>query len=208
MSAAARHLPVRWTLVLATLCALALIVFLRKHQPSYEEKVAPLTVAGVIGTPARARNFEVTVKRLKLARAYRVDGRYLDDPSRVVRADGIWLSALLEATATREPGFLSAQLRTRRGRLYSSSGGDRPRLPGVNLATTSLATGIPASGAYFFDVPEAALEGASLQFYWGLGAPGNLDHLVDIDLQLDAAALAELRGKTVPELDMRMRTDQ
>jgi len=208
MSAAPRHLPIRWTLVTATLCALALIVLLRKHQPSYEEKVAPLTVAGTIGAPVTARNFEVTVKRLKLARAYRIDGRYSGDPSQVVRADGIWLSALLEATATREPGFLSAQLRTRDGRLYAASGGDRPKLDGVNLGETSLATGIPASGAYFFDVPEAGLEGASLQFYWGLGAPSGLDHLLDIDLGLDARALAELRDQAVPELDMRTRTDQ
>lgn len=202
-----RHLPIRWTLVLATICALGLIVFLRKHQPSYEEKVAPLKVSGALGAPARARNFEVTVKRLKLARAYRVDGRYSGDPSRVVRADGIWLSALLEATATQAPGFLGAQLRTRDGRLYAASGGDRPKLDGVNLAGTSLVTGITASGAYFFDVPEARLEGATLQFYWGLGAPGAQDHLLDIDLGLDAARLQELRSKTVVELDLRTRTD-
>ncbi|MEO6102500.1 MAG: hypothetical protein ABIP44_02545 [Pseudoxanthomonas sp.] len=208
MSASAAYSPVRWRLVVATLCALGLIVFLRKHQPSYEEKIAPLPVTGTIGVATKARNFEVKVKRLKMARAYRVDGRYSDDPSQVVRADGIWLSALLEATATREPGFVSAQLRTRDGRLYASSGGDRPKLEGVNLAGTSLATGITASGAYFFDVPEARLEGATLQFYWGLGAPGGLDHLLDIDLQLDAQTLSRLRDQAVPELDMRMRTDR
>ncbi|RYZ72390.1 MAG: hypothetical protein EOP91_08265 [Lysobacteraceae bacterium] len=208
MRLAKTRMPIRWSLVAATLAALALIVVLRKNQPSYEEKVAPLTVAGAIGAPVTARNFEVTVKRVKLARAYRIDGRYSNDPSQVVRADGVWLSALIEATATREAGFLSAQLRTRDGRLYAASGGDRPRLDGVNLAETSLATGIAASGAYFFDVPEARLEGATLQFYWGLGAPPGLDHLLDIDLGLDARALAELREQAVPELDMRTRTDQ
>lgn len=207
MSSSARHLTVRWRLVVATLCALALIVVLRKQQPSYDEKVAPLMVAGVIGAPAKARNFQVTVKRLKLARAYRVDGRYSGDPSQVVRADGIWLSALIEATASREPGFLSAQLRTRDGRIYSASGGDRPKLAGVNLAETSLATGVAATGAYFFDVPEQALENATLQFYWGLGAPAGMDHLLDIDPGLGAGALANLRRKAVPELDMRTRTD-
>jgi len=208
MSYLARPLSVRWGLILATICALGLIVFLRRHQPSYEEKVAPLRVTGTINAPAKARNFEVKVKRLKLARAYRIDGRYDGDPSRVVRADGIWLSALLEVTATGEPGFVSAQLRTRDGRLYAASGPDRPKLDGVNLAGTSLATGITASGAYFFDVPEDRLEDATLQFYWGLGAPGSMDHLLDIDLGLEVKALAELRDEAVPELDMRTRMDR
>ena len=54
---------------------------------------------------------------------------------------------------------------------------------------------------------QEALENATLQFHWGLGAPAGMDHLLDIDLGLGAVALAELRRKAVPELDMRTRTD-
>lgn len=208
MSATARRgVPVRWSLVLATLAALAVIVVLRSHQPTYDDKVAPILAPGVIGQRAQARNFAVTVKKLKLAGAYRVDGAF-DAPSRVVRADGTWLSALLEVEALRDPGYVSAQLRTRDGRVYSASGRERPRIEGVNLAETQLVPGLPASGAYFFDVPAAQLEGATLQFYWGTLAPNAMDHLLDIDLQLDAQRLRALRTATVPELDMRTRMDR
>lgn len=203
-----RHLPVRWPLVAATLAALVLIVLLRSHQPSYDDKVAPILVHGTVGQRAVARNFAVTVKKLKLAGAYRVDGRMEGDPSRVVAADGTWLSALLEVEALGDPGYVSAQLRTRDGRVYAGAARARPDIEGVNLAQTLLVPGLPASGAYFFDVPAAALEGATLQFYWGALAPGGMDHLLDIDLGLDAERLRALRAAGIGELDMRTRMDR
>jgi len=66
-----------------------------------------------------------------------------------------------------------------------------------------LVTGLPANGAYFFDVPVDALEGATLQFYSGNGAPAQLDHLADVDLGLDAAQVESLLEQAPPVLDLR-----
>ncbi len=203
-----RKLTFSWSLAISTLCALALIVVLRKHQPSYEEKVAPISVQGRMGEPVQGRNFSVTARKLRLAQAYRIDGKNTDDPSRVVRADGIWLSVLVEAAALQQPGFISAQLRTRDGRTYTASESDRPALKGVNLSETQLLVGFPATGAFFFDVPPDVLEGATLLFHWGLNAPQSLDSLVEIDPGLDKATVAQLKEKAVPDLDMRTRTDR
>lgn len=198
-----RHLPIHWGLVAATLLSLALIVALRKHQPSFDEKTAPMQVSGTTGQPVKARNFSVKVNKVKLARAYLVDGRSAGEPGREVRADGIWLSALADVEASQSNGFISAQLRTRDGRLYRAAPSERPDLKGFNLADTYLVAGLPATGAYFFDVPAKRLEGASLQFYAGNGAPAQLDHLVDVDLGLDATKVKTMLAEAAPMLDLR-----
>ncbi len=198
-----RHLPVHWGLVAATVLSLALIVVLRKHQPSFDEKTAPMQVRGSTGRPIAARNFSVKVNKVKLARAYLVDGRGSGDRGREVKADGIWLSALADVEALQANGFVSAQLRTRDGRRYRAAPNERPDLKGFNLTDTYLVAGLPANGAYFFDVPADGLEGAALQFYAGNMAPAQLDHLVDIDLGLDAKKVSALIAEASPMLDLR-----
>ena len=198
-----RALPVHWGLVFATVASLAAIVALRSQQPSFDQKTAPMPVAGTAGTRVEARNFNVKVNKVKLARAYLVDGRSRDAPPREVVADGIWVSALVDVEASRENGFVSAQLRARDGRTYRAAPNERPDLKGFNLSETYLVAGLPASGAYFFDVPPDALEGARLQFYSGTLAPAQLDHLADVDLGLDAAKVETMRADAAPMIDLR-----
>lgn len=197
-----RHLPIRWSLVLATIAVLATIVALRKAEPSYEDKIAPIPVHGRVGERIVARNFAVTLKRAKLARAYQVAPKPPGRTPRIVRPDGIWMSALVEVEALAEPGAINAQLRTRDGLFYVASPSERPDIGGSNLRGRMLATGLPGTGGYFFDVAPDRLEGAHLQFFWnGLGGmPEGLDHIVDIDLGLDAAATRKLLADAKPLL--------
>ncbi len=197
-----RALPVQWGLVAATLVSLVLIVVLRRQQPSFEERTAPMPLAGAIGHRVDARNFSVTVKKVKLAQAYLVDPRSVGDAPREVKADGIWLSALADVEVTQANGYIGAQLRARDGRRFRAAPNERPDLKGFNLTDTYLVAGLPASGAYFFDVPRDALPGATLQFYSGNGAPAQLDHLVDVDLGLAPPAVASLLAAAVPSLDL------
>ena len=162
-----------------------------------------MQVNGAIDQQVKARNFSVKVKKVKLAHAYLIDGRSSDEPGREVHADGIWVSALADVEALQANGFISAQLRTRDGRVYRAASNERPRLKDFNLNETYLVAGLPASGAYFFDVPLKGLEGATLQFYSGALAPPQLDHLVDIDVGLDAKKVKALLAEASPMLDLR-----
>lgn len=198
-----RHRPVRWTLVAATIASLAVIVALRTQQPSFDEKTAPMRIDGALSQPVEARNFSVTVNKIKLAHAYLIDGRSRGDPGREVHADGVWLSALAEVGTSQESGYVGAQLRTRDGRVYRAAPNARPDLKGFNLNETYLVAGLPAVGAYFFDVPPDGLEGATLQFYSGSLTPAQLDHLVDVDAGLDAAKVKALLAEASPMLDLR-----
>ena len=198
-----QRLAVRWGLVVATVLALALIVTLRRQQPSFDEKTATILLHASAGERVAARSFSVRVGKLKLAHGYLIDGRQRGDAGREVRADGIWLSALVEVERSHSNGYVAAQLRTRDGRTYRAAPNERPDLKGFNLTDTYLVAGLPANGAYFFDVPATALEGASLQFYAGNAAPAQLDHLVDIRLGLDAAKVKALLAEAAPLLDLR-----
>jgi len=116
-----RAMRVRWGLVVATLLSLAVIVALRKHAPSLEEKTAPMRITGAAGQTLQARNFSIKVGKLKLVHAYLLDPRTSDGPPRALEADGIWMSALAEVTVTQASGYVSAQLRTRDGRVYRAA---------------------------------------------------------------------------------------
>jgi hypothetical protein len=199
-----RHLRVRWSLLVATALTLVAIVALRRAEPDYERKIAPLPVPGKVGERVVARNFAITVKRARLARAYVTRPKSFDGPPRRVLPDGIWMSALVEVEALREPGSVSARLRTRDGLFYQLSGSDRPDVDAVNLAQKRFSPGLRVSGAFFFDVPRDRLQGARLEFFWGaLPIPPGMDHRVDIDLGLDAAATRVLLAEARPEIDLR-----
>lgn len=197
-----RRLPVRWSLVAAAVLVLAAIVGLRKAEPGFDEKLAPFVLQGRVEQRVEARNFAVRVKRLKLTGAYLTKAGLFDAAPRRVRADGVWLSALVEAEPLLEPGYISAWLRTPDGRDYLAAAEDRPKVDGINFGRQQLATGLTGTGAYFFDVPPEALQGAHLLFFWGLSKPGDMDHVIDIDLGLDAAAVRKLRAAAPPVIDL------
>lgn len=198
----AQRLVIRWPLVIASVLVLAAIVWLRKSEPSFADKLAPFVLQGRAEERVQARNFAVRVKRLKLARAYLTEGGLFDDAPRRVDPDGVWLSVLVEAQPLQEPGYISARLRARDGREYMAAPDDRPKVRGTNFGQQKLATGLTGTGAYFFDVPEDALEGARLVFFWGLSDAGDLDHVIEIDPGLDAAAVRKLRAEAQPLLNL------
>lgn len=199
-----RHLRLHWSLLAATVLTLMAIVALRRAEPDYERKIAPLPVPGKVGERVVARNFAITLKRARLARAYLTKPKLFEDQPHRVLPDGVWMSALVEVEALREPGAISARLRTRDGLYYQLSGGDRPDVDAVNLVSKRLTPGLRVTGAYFFDVPPDRLEGAQLEFFWsGLPIPPGMDHRVDIDLGLDAAATRALLADAKPEIDLR-----
>ena len=197
------RLTVRLGLLVATVLALALVVTLRREQPSFEQKTAPMLLHAAAGEPVEARGFSVRVGKVKLAHAYRIDDEPRGGPGREVRADGSWMSALVEVERLQSNGYVGAQLRTRDGRRYRAAPKARPDLKGFNLTDTYLVAGLPANGGYFFDVPATALEGASLQFFAGKASPAQLDHLVDVDLGLDAADVQAMLAEASPMLDLR-----
>lgn len=203
--ARARRLPVRWSLLIATPLVLAAIVFLQRAEPDYEARIAPIPVHGRVGERVQARSFTVLLKRTKLAGAYKVKPGALDDAPRVMRPHGIWMSALVEVEALSEPGVVNARVRTRDGLLYQASPATRPDIGGMALESQGIAPGLTVTGAYFFDLPRDRLEGAHMEFYWGgIGRiPTGLDHVVDIDLGLDAATVRKLMDEAPPVLDLQ-----
>ena len=206
MSAAVtpRHLRVRWSLLVATVLALMAIVALRRAEPDYERKIAPLPVHGKVDQRVVSRSFAITLKRARLARTYLTKPKLFAEAPRRVVPDGIWMSALVEVEALREPGTISARLRTRDGLYYDLSGSDRPDVDAVNLAGKRLVPGLRVTGAYFFDVPPDQLQGAQMEFFWsGLPIPPGMDHRVDIDLGLDATGTRKLLAEARPEIDLR-----
>ena len=200
----ARRLPIRWSLVLATLAVLAAIVALRRAEPDIDRKLAPIDVPARVGTRAVARNFSVLVKRVKLAHAYRVVPKLSWESPKQVVPDGIWMSALVEAEASAHEGAIGARLRTRDGLYYVASPSTRPDIGGVNLSGRHLVTGLPATGGYFFDVDPKRLEGAHLEFFWGgQRQPSARDHVIDVDLGLDAAAVRRMVDEASPMLELK-----
>lgn len=198
-------LSIRWSLLLAVPLVLAAIVYLRKAEPDYETRIAPIPVHGRVGERIQARSFSVLVKRAKLAGAYQLAPGPSDSAPRVVRPHGIWMSALVEVESLSEPNAIVARLRTRDGLLYIASPSSRPDIGAMGLQARRIAPGLKVTGAYFFDVPRERLQGAHLEFYTGAvgSIPSGLDHIVDVDLGLDAAALDKLLAEAPPVLDLQ-----
>jgi hypothetical protein len=177
------------------------VVLLRKAQPSYEDKLAPFVVRGALGQRVEARDLAVVVDGVRLARRYRVAD--IGDESRVLRTPGVWLSVVLEAEVLREPAPISARLHTRDGYDYQAAGDDRPRVRGVNLSGIELAPGLPARGAFFFELPPAQVPGARLQIYRGPLTPGQMDSLIEIDLGTGAQTAEQVQARIADEIDLR-----
>lgn len=183
-------------MLLLALAALSAIVWLRRHEPSYSERVAPVRVAGETGRRVQARNFAIAVdapgiQAARVLRAPRPNVFRLETAE--LRSAGLWLSVPAQIESLLETGMVSAQLRTRDGLVYRSSGDDRPKVPAVNLAARFVAPGLPEQGRYFFEIAPDRLEGLRLQAYWGGLTPMQNDALVDIDLGIDAARARALR---------------
>jgi hypothetical protein len=195
-----------WPLLLVTIAVVCAIVWLRRHEPSYAQRIAPVRVPGAMGARIEARNFAVTVPDSGLYAAHALGAPsanvFADERVRL-RTPGIWLSVPAQVEALREPGMVSAQLRSRDGLVYESSGDDRPRLATLNLDSRINAPGLPERGRWFFELPPDRLEGLRLQVYWGGLTPGSNDALVDIDLRIDVARAQALRTQAAALVELR-----
>lgn len=189
MNASASRLLAHWPRVLLVLAVLAAIVWLRRHEPTYSERVAPVRVAGEPGRRVQARNFavEIDTAGLKVARTLRgPPATSLATEPVMVRTPGVWLSVPARVEALLEEGMVSAMVRSSDGLIYKSGGSDRPKAPTLNLDDRFVAPGLSEQGRYFFELPPDRLQGARILLYWGGLAPGTNDALVDIDLGIDA----------------------
>lgn len=192
----------RWQDLVLVVAALTAIVALRNAEPNYTERLLPIMVHGKVGQRVEARNFAVSVKRAKLARAYLVDGRGSDAPPRRVETSGVWMSVLAEVEALQAPGLVGARILTRDGLVYQGNS-DRPPVV-VNFTSLRLEPGLPMTGAWFFELPEDQVEGARLQVFWGsYEGLGGIDHMLDIDLGIDAADTRTLLAEAPDPLDLR-----
>lgn len=172
----------------------ALIVLMRRDLLGYEQQLAEVTVPAALGRRVAVRDFAVTVDGFQLARSYRVaDGG--TGGARVLRTPGIWVSVPLRIEMLREPGVVTARLRTRDGLSYRSNGDQRPALRDANVAGRQILPGLPLAGRLFFEVPPGKLPGAHLQLFHG-ASPPSLDAVVDVDLGIDEAALARVPDET------------
>ena len=199
----ARRLLDGLLLAVASLLALAAIHWLRTHQAGYGDKFFPIIHAGAMQQRVQARNFAVEVTGRRLASVIRVKPDVDDMPIRLKGdRNGIWLPLAVKVEALQTNGIVGAQLRTRDGRVFTSTGSERPKLDGTNMARFVLAPGLPRSGVYFFWVPKDSLEGLHAQFFWGPGDVEPWDSLVDIDLGIgDAAKVKALQDDVIPMLD-------
>ncbi len=179
----------------------ALIVLMRRNLLDYEQQMAEVRVPAAIGTRTLLDDIAVTVEGFRLAHGYRIAGSDSGGDAaegRVLKTPGLWVAVPLTIEMRRAPGYVSARLRTRDGLLYSANSDNRPYLRGVNIAGTQVLPGLPKRGVFFFEAPPQKLVGAHLELFHGLGQ-SSLDAVVDIDLGIDAAALANARD----EVDLR-----
>ena len=190
-------------LAAATVSGLAAIHWLRTHQAGYGDKFFPIVHAGTLKQRVQARNFAVEVTGRRLASVIRVKPDAADMPIRLKGdRNGIWLPLAVKVEALQTNGIVGAQLQARDGRVFTSTGPERPKLDGTNMAAFALTPGLPRTGVYFFWIPNDALEGLHAQFFWGPGDVEPWDSLVDIDLDIgDAAKVQALQDDALPMLD-------
>jgi hypothetical protein len=182
---------------------LALILLMRKSEPSYEDKLAPLPVHGQLKQRVVARNFAVNVHGFALAQSYQTAPDYKHDDGQILRTPGVFMSVGTDLEALQETGYISARLHTKNGAYYDANKDERPHARGINIEGDELQPGLTEHGWLFFELPPDQVPGAHVQFYWGIDdslAQTN-DSLIDIDLQTGTAN--EVAAKTKPMIDLR-----
>lgn len=194
-----------WRSLAWLLVGLVLVVLLCKWQLDYNDKLAPLVRTGALKQRIAARNFAVTVDGFRLAQSYTVaNSEAIHGPDAItLRTPGVWMSVVARVEALRDAGYVSARLHTRDGFYYTANDDKRPRANGVNLSGASLATALPQTGAYFFELPPSQVPGAHIQFYWGLLTPEGMDSLLDVDLDTGRMTLQDVHAKTAANIDLR-----
>lgn len=135
------------------------------------EQQAPFPIDAVVGEPAVARTFAVTVREVRAS-------EHVRDP-RGWQAEGNWLVVDLDAEAlgTEVSSILSiAELRVG-DRLISAS--ERP----TSIESTPLDVGLPQSGSLAFELPAEATAGV-VTLRLGRGLDERLDSIVELPIDL------------------------
>ncbi|GAA3913789.1 hypothetical protein [Luteimonas lutimaris] len=209
----------RWRRVAANtmvlLLAASTVFWLRRHEPDYVERFAPIVVRGAPGEVAQARGFNVQIpadETLETGRMLATPGITGSAPLEKLPSSGLWLSVPVRVEVTLDPGRVTAFLRDRDGREYAAiakspvepghpfdHGGESGRMFESNVAGQSLAPGFPATGRLYFEVPADRLEGLRARFHLGAVMMPN-DNVVDIDLGIDRRRADALRGEAAAEL--------
>lgn len=220
MNAAAAHpSPRRWRRfafnAVVLLLAASAMFWLRRHEPSYMERFAPIVVRGAPGEVVQARGLRIEIpadSALETGRTLVTPGITGSAPPDEQPSSGLWLSVPVRIEATLDSDRFKAFLRDRAGREYAPApkspaepgrpfdhGGEGGRMFESNIAGQSLAPGFPASGRLYFEVPADRLEGLHARFHLGAVMTPN-DSLVDIDLGIDRHRAVALREAATPKL--------
>ncbi|HWS49968.1 MAG TPA: hypothetical protein VN241_03065 [Microbacterium sp.] len=162
-----------WTL---TAVLLAGAWGLSKATLSDDATIAPFRTEAEIGEPALARNLEVTITDVRLARSVRDAEGWT--------ADGNWLVVDLQAASvvTQEGSTLRLAELVVSERTFSAT--DR----GTTFTGQRLITGVPRAGSLTFELPDDALDGpATLRLGLTTGFSGEvlLDGVIELPLVLD-----------------------
>jgi len=144
--------------VLAIGLAIIILYGLQKTRPGYGEITSPITVSGKAGEKLSARNFELTVTNIRLAREIRLTTFGKD---RLYSTSGIWAVVEAEAAARNESITLtSAAWLGPDGVRYDSS--ERlSNAPGL-LTVQRLEPGLPSRALMIFEFPESEWPGGSI----------------------------------------------
>ncbi|GAB3453811.1 hypothetical protein GCM10027570_33330 [Streptomonospora sediminis] len=173
----------------ATLVLLSLIVTAQSLVPPETHATEPIPHSGDVGETVDARQFTITVKKVRFAETV-ADGGGGIGSSAPVEANGVWVVATAELTAASAPlGTIDAELVMGDGYTYSSSEWLSNGLAG-GFGTT-LSPGISVTGALVFEVPTDRLKDPTLQVNARESLDDRLSARADISLGLNGTELAE-----------------
>jgi hypothetical protein len=144
--------------VFGLIFAVALLYGVQKTMPTYGNITSPIAVSGKAGEKLSARNFDVTVKSIRLAREIKLN-RFGRD--RLYSTSGVWALVEVEAAARDETVTLtSAAWLGHDGARYNAS----ERLSGAPgaLAEQRLEPGLPQRALLIFEFPESEIRDGTI----------------------------------------------
>lgn len=148
---------------LASALALGLAILvlygLQKTMPTYGDITSPVALSGRTGEKLSARDFELTVKTIRLARQVKLRSFGKD---RIYDTSGVWALVEVDAAARNETVTLtSAAWLAPNGARYKASERFSASAPGL-LASQRLEPGLPARALVVFEFPESQVHGGRI----------------------------------------------
>lgn len=138
--------------------ALLLLYGLQQTLPTYGDITSPIVQSGKAGETLTARDFEFTVKNIRLARRI---GLSSFGAERFYDTSGIWAVVEVEAAARNKTVVLTSATWVGPDRVRYSDTERLSNAPGL-LASRRLEPGLPAKALLIFEFPENELRGSSI----------------------------------------------